>query len=82
MIFDFIRLWKSAKIKAEKRELRPYGRTTVYDRITIGELFDEHFVFPSVPFHRFSKLSSLVGMEFVIIVFHVFLFGPVRLYCI
>ena len=46
MIFDFIRLWKSAKIKAEERELRPYGRTTVYDRITIGELFDEHFVFP------------------------------------
>lgn len=47
MIFDFIRLWKSAKIKAEERELRPYGRTTVYDRITIGELFDEHFVFLS-----------------------------------
>ena len=41
MIFDFIRLWKSAKIKAEERELRPYGRTTVYDRITIGEPFDE-----------------------------------------
>ena len=47
MIFDFIRLWKSAKIKAEERELRPYGRTTVYDRITIGELFDEHLFFLS-----------------------------------